>query len=280
MSETHNRHDVYFEDAAPKVHTEDKTSTSSAEEITGHGPDVEKQVYSADEETCQIRNNDDSKEALGDPASSKSEDEVTYPEGGLRAWLVVFGSFCGMMAAFGMMNSIGVFQAYLSTHQLSNYSEGTIGWIFSLYVFLAFFCGIQIGPIFDAKGPRLLVLAGTAFLMGSSMLLGVCTGILICHSTLDQLTADLTLRNSILAFHPRLRRPRRHRHLPDLYPRRLLDRSLLPSCPWQCNRKCNHRWQPRWHHLPSNAAIALPTNRLRLVHPHHGLHLRIPPPSC
>ncbi|KAI9731414.1 MAG: hypothetical protein M1835_003530, partial [Candelina submexicana] len=58
------------------------------------------------------------------------------------------------------MNTVGTFQAYLSTHQLSNYSEGDIGWIFSLYVFLAFFCGILIGPIFDAKGPRLLVFLG------------------------------------------------------------------------------------------------------------------------
>ena len=27
----------------------------------------------------------------------------TYPEGGLKAWLVVLGSFCGMMASFGFM---------------------------------------------------------------------------------------------------------------------------------------------------------------------------------
>jgi hypothetical protein len=31
--------------------------------------------------------------------------EVTYPEGGLKAWSVVFGSFCGMLAVFGFMNS-------------------------------------------------------------------------------------------------------------------------------------------------------------------------------
>jgi hypothetical protein len=28
-----------------------------------------------------------------------------YPEGGLRAWLVVFGSFCGMVGSFGFMNT-------------------------------------------------------------------------------------------------------------------------------------------------------------------------------
>jgi hypothetical protein len=42
----------------------------------------------------------------GPPASIHSHgDEVVYPEGGLRAWLVVLGSFCGMLAAFGFMNT-------------------------------------------------------------------------------------------------------------------------------------------------------------------------------
>ncbi|KAI4216488.1 MAG: hypothetical protein LQ351_000977 [Letrouitia transgressa] len=91
--------------------------------------------------------------------------EVTYPEGGLRAWLVVLGSFCGMLASFGLMNSIGSFQTYISTHQLSHLSPGTVGWIFSIYVFLAFGCGLQIGPIFDAKGPRWLVISGTICLV-------------------------------------------------------------------------------------------------------------------
>ena len=31
------------------------------------------------------------------------QDVVTYPEGGLQAWLVVLGSFLGTIVAFGMM---------------------------------------------------------------------------------------------------------------------------------------------------------------------------------
>lgn len=34
--------------------------------------------------------------------------EEPYPEGGSAAWLVVLGSFCGVVGAFGMMNSIGI----------------------------------------------------------------------------------------------------------------------------------------------------------------------------
>lgn len=91
--------------------------------------------------------------------------EITFPEGGLRAWLVVLGSFSGMVAGFGLMNSVGTFQAYLSTHQLADVSPSTTGWIFSLYIFLAFGCGLQIGPVFDAKGPRWLVFGGTVCLV-------------------------------------------------------------------------------------------------------------------
>ena len=95
--------------------------------------------------------------------------ETTYPEGGLRAYSVVFGSFCGMLAAFGLLNTIGVYQTYISTHQLSSYSDSAIGWIFGICIFLAFFCGIQIGPVFDAKGPRLLILSGSICLVGAVM---------------------------------------------------------------------------------------------------------------
>lgn len=94
--------------------------------------------------------------------------EQDYPEGGMQAWLVVFGSFTGMTAGFGLMNTVGTFQAYISTHQLAHDSPSLVGWIFSIYIFLAFFCGVQIGPVFDAKGPRWLVLAGSVALVGGT----------------------------------------------------------------------------------------------------------------
>ncbi len=50
------------------------------------------------------------------------------------------------------MNTIGTFQAYLVPQQLAGYIEADIGWIFGLYLFMAYCCGVQTGPIFDA-GP-------------------------------------------------------------------------------------------------------------------------------
>ena len=114
----------------------------------------------------------------GSPSDSiQAVGNVTkYPEGGLRAWLVVFGSFCALFASLGIMNSLGTFQAYISNHQLSHYSQGNIGWIFSVYTFMAWFCGIFIGPVFDKYGPRWLILGGSVCVVGSMLLLGECTG--------------------------------------------------------------------------------------------------------
>ncbi|KAF2148531.1 MFS general substrate transporter [Myriangium duriaei CBS 260.36] len=99
----------------------------------------------------------------------------TYPEGGRAAWLVVLGSFSGMLGGLGIMNTVGIFQSYLSTHQLSTYSASSIGWIFGVYGFLSFFCGVQVGPVFDHYGPRVLVAVGSACLLLAAFLLGECT---------------------------------------------------------------------------------------------------------
>ena len=48
--------------------------------------------------------------ALVNSESDLLGDEETYPEGGLTGWLVVLGSFSGMLTAFGMMY---VFTLYL-----------------------------------------------------------------------------------------------------------------------------------------------------------------------
>ena len=104
--------------------------------------------------------------------------DETYPEGGLEAWIVVFGSWCGLLASLGLMNSIATLQTYVATHQLSNYDEGTVGWIFSLYTALCFLCGVYIGPLFDKYGPRWLVGPGGIIVVASVMLLSICTGTL------------------------------------------------------------------------------------------------------
>ncbi|KAJ4422700.1 hypothetical protein N0V82_002597 [Gnomoniopsis sp. IMI 355080] len=119
---------------------------------------------------------------------------LTFPEGGLAGWLAVFASFCAMLSIFGLINSSAVFESYFSTHQLKDYSSSQIGWIFSLYLFMVFFVGIHIGPIFDRHGPRWLVLCGNLFMVLSLMLLGFCTEyyqILLTYSVLGGLGGAL-----------------------------------------------------------------------------------------
>ena len=157
--------------AAPVV---DQKDAHIAQQEQAMDENEKRRWKSTEEQACADNDLDSS------PAGNASNsDEEIYPEGGIRAWLVVLGSFSAMVASFGLLNTIGTFQAYISTHQLSNLDQGTIAWIFSLYVFLSFFSGVQIGPIFDAKGPRILVLAGSVSLVLSMMLLGSCHGRLI-----------------------------------------------------------------------------------------------------
>ncbi|KAA8571113.1 hypothetical protein EYC84_000462 [Monilinia fructicola] len=121
------------------------------------------------EETC-LKNRDvtvncspNATDSPSDEASNKEDENDDFPEGGLKGWSVVVGSFCGSFSVFGILNSSGILLEYFSTHQLKDYDTSQIGWIFGLSLFLTFFCGAPIGPIFDAYGPRLLIFSGSIF---------------------------------------------------------------------------------------------------------------------
>ncbi|KAK2744623.1 hypothetical protein FQN57_004228 [Myotisia sp. PD_48] len=105
---------------------------------------------------------------------STDPDGNTYPEGGSEAYTVVFGSFLVLFGGFGLVNTIGTFQAYISANQLKDLSQREISWIFGVFSFLIFFGGLQIGPIFDAKGPKLLVFVGSILLIVGLITLGFC----------------------------------------------------------------------------------------------------------
>lgn len=118
----------------------------------------------------------DAEKSANNRFSDSSHDDEDFPEGGLQAWLVVFGSFCAMFMVFGIVNSTGAFQDYFSSNQLREYSPDQIGWIFSLNLFLVFFCGIYTGRIFDVHGPKVVVAFGSVAMVLSMMLLSFCTG--------------------------------------------------------------------------------------------------------
>lgn len=108
--------------------------------------------------------------------STSGTDYEAYPEGGLRAWLVILGCWFALMASLGLLNTLATFQSYLILHQLAAYDEGTVGWIFSIYTFVVFFLGLYIGPIFDKYGPRWIVMGGTVAVVVGMMLMSISTG--------------------------------------------------------------------------------------------------------
>lgn len=178
------------------------------EQISNHSLPGIPLSFPSENERAQ-RNIDLCMSPLSEPISSPSEgyeksqnedDVITYPEGGWIAWSVVLGSFMSCFGSMGLMNSLGIFQAYLEDHELQNYSSGKIGWIFGLYTFLAFFCGIQIGPIFDAKGPRILVICGGIGTVLFLVLLGFCTAywhFMIVFGVLGGISLSLAFSPSI-----------------------------------------------------------------------------------
>ncbi|GJC77590.1 riboflavin transporter MCH5 [Colletotrichum liriopes] len=81
------------------------------------------------------------------PTEGLVEDSEYYPEGGRDAWLVVLGAWCAMIPCMGLLNTLAVFQAWVTENQLHGLPESTIGWVFSTYAFFLYFCGAQIGKL-------------------------------------------------------------------------------------------------------------------------------------
>ncbi|KAF4636286.1 hypothetical protein G7Y89_g1799 [Cudoniella acicularis] len=139
------------------------------------GPIIETQNLSASTENEKGLSNLTRQPDSDESSIIEQDDKDDFPEGGLQGWSVVVGSFCGSFSVFGIINSTAILLEYFQENQLKDYSPSQIGWIFGLSLFLTFFCGAPIGPIFDAYGPRALIAAGSVLLITSMFLLGLCT---------------------------------------------------------------------------------------------------------
>ncbi|KAI5466826.1 major facilitator superfamily domain-containing protein [Mariannaea sp. PMI_226] len=84
-----------------------------------------------------------------------------FPDGGREAWLVVLGGWCALFCTFGLINCVGVFQAYYVTGPLKQYGNSTVAWISSVQVFFMIFSSAIFGRLFDNFGPKWLLYGGT-----------------------------------------------------------------------------------------------------------------------
>ncbi|TFK88993.1 MFS general substrate transporter [Polyporus arcularius HHB13444] len=100
--------------------------------------------------------------------------EHTYPDGGLRAWLTVLGS-AAFLFCCGQLTAFGVFETWYSEHQLQSVSPSTISWIGSIQLWVLYFSGAFLGRIFDAYGPRVILIPGSVLLVLGTMLTSICT---------------------------------------------------------------------------------------------------------
>ena len=108
-----------------KNHGDGPDALTSTQRTTSRGPEGNRELEEADDDDDSI--------------------DGKYPEGGLRAWLVVLGAWCAMFAAMGILNTIGILHAWTAEHQLAKYSSSSIGWIYGAFAFFLYFGSAQVG---------------------------------------------------------------------------------------------------------------------------------------
>ncbi|KAK4649255.1 uncharacterized protein QC761_117300 [Podospora bellae-mahoneyi] len=139
---------------------------------------------------------------LSPPSPGSDSEEDTYPEGGLRAWLVVFGSWLALFASLGLMNVMATFDTYLSARHLVDHDNGTVGGIISLYTILSFTLGIYVGPVFDKHGPRWPIVGGSVCLFAALIVVSISTNywhLLVAFAVFSGLGSALLFTPSIAA---------------------------------------------------------------------------------
>lgn len=68
-----------------------------------------------------------------------------FPEGGWRAWSVVLGAWCAMIPSMGMLNTIGILDAWIGENQLAALPKSQTAWVVSLYAFFLYIGGSCAG---------------------------------------------------------------------------------------------------------------------------------------
>lgn len=115
--------------------------------------------------------------ALEKVASSKpSVNSIrAVPNGGLKAWLQVLGSFFLFWNTWGIVNTFGTYETYYQTGILASSSPSDIAWIGSCQAFFLMLVGSITGPVYDAGYVPQLLLGGTFFAVFGQMMLSLCT---------------------------------------------------------------------------------------------------------
>ena len=144
----------------------------------------------------------DAPESVSDRTVSLGTAGDAYPEGGIRAWLVVLGCWLALFASLGFMNSLSTFRTYLTDNHPIQVGPGALGGAIFGYASLSLLLGVYAGPLFDCYGPRWLILAGTGCLVVSFLLASFSTEsghLLAALGILSSLATPLLFTPSVAA---------------------------------------------------------------------------------
>jgi len=128
-----------------------------------------------DPEPLPRESNSDSKEDEAHIIPSLTQSDVDdFPDGGLKANVVLCGAVIGFFATFGNVSLWGVFQAYYQQTLLHHSTPSEIAWIGSVQQAMIFFPALVVGRLFDIGYYRLPFAAGGLLIVLTTFLVPEC----------------------------------------------------------------------------------------------------------
>ncbi|RMZ71543.1 mfs monocarboxylate transporter [Pyrenophora seminiperda CCB06] len=198
-SRTHAEPEEIWEDLRRTVSrmTGRSKTASETKQSTHQEMEVQSQARTRSHRTRTLDELGGGEEESGIPIVDAEDD---FPEGGLRAWLVVASACLMLFPSFGFMVSIGTLQDYWGQNQLKHMSARDIGWIPSVFVYLSLALGIWVGPLFDRYGPRWIALLGSVAFLLMIFLLAECNTswqMLLCCGVLGGFSGAMLTTTSL-----------------------------------------------------------------------------------
>ena len=145
------------------------------------------------EQNGEQSNQTPSKDPISEKDFNKTIVTQSPPNGGVRAWLQVLGSFLVFFNIWyapidtalrqliltgscrGLVLSFGVFQSFYQTTYLRGYSLSDLAWIGTTQVFCLNFVGVLTGPIYDLGHHDLLLYVSSFMIIFAIMMLSLST---------------------------------------------------------------------------------------------------------
>lgn len=122
------------------------------------------------------------------------------PDGGIMAWLQVFGTWSAAVMAFSMSSRTGVLIKWLKVKYLKYLPPFRVGWVFSVQLFIFYFMGVFLGPLIDAYGAHIFIITGSVGWVAAIFILSAHKKyyqFVLCYSILGGFSSSLLFDPSV-----------------------------------------------------------------------------------